>query len=440
MRDKRKLKKKFLVFALVMMLVASAFMVFFMMTDDTTAEAQFVWWNTDYNYRREIIIESDYINGSTLTNFPIIIHIPDEIGDKCDGGNSLSFLSSIDSGELYFEIEKWEDGSDRIVFVNVTSIAHDSDTSIYMYYNDSTATPSAYNSPNDVWDANYIGVYHCNQSGGADYKLWDSTIYGRLGDNTGASFTYQADSIAGYGVKNDALDEYMLLNKSYGIRTTDFTLELWINMDNWYPNPANAYSIPFSLYADGSFMGVGHRDSTGITSFRWLVSGTPYEIEYTNTIQTGDWHYYASSYDNDGDAEAWYDGVSNGTNPNTGNIDTATAGNSIGGFNTGEIPPATTRQEAFGTYDEIRISNITRSGAWIEATYHNINESTHLGDFLAFETEESKWQLWNNYIEITISHEFIDEVLTEFPMLVYINDTIADRCDGGNSINFLNEL
>lgn len=47
---------------------------------------------------------------------------------------------------------------------------------------------------------------------------------------------------------------------------------------------------------------------------------------------------------------------------------------------------------------------------------------------------------YNNYVPITINHNFVDNDLTDFPILVNISDTvgIGDFCNDGNSIRFLN--
>jgi len=45
---------------------------------------------------------------------------------------------------------------------------------------------------------------------------------------------------------------------------------------------------------------------------------------------------------------------------------------------------------------------------------------------------------WNFFRTITLASSFIDNPLNEFPILVKIPDATADKCDGGDSIRFLN--
>lgn len=42
------------------------------------------------------------------------------------------------------------------------------------------------------------------------------------------------------------------------------------------------------------------------------------------------------------------------------------------------------------------------------------------------------------YVVFTIDKDFIDTTLTNFPVLVTINSSIGNKCNGGNSIRFYN--
>ena len=118
-------------------------------------DVEAAWWNTDWNYYRVITIESDYID-TDLTNFPILVNISDAIGDKCDDGDSIRFLDTDNSTEYFYEIEKWVDNEDRLVWVNLTDISSSVDTKFLMYYNNSAASDNQH--PSDVWDNGFAAV------------------------------------------------------------------------------------------------------------------------------------------------------------------------------------------------------------------------------------------------------------------------------------------
>jgi len=46
---------------------------------------------------------------------------------------------------------------------------------------------------------------------------------------------------------------------------------------------------------------------------------------------------------------------------------------------------------------------------------------------------------WNYHRSITIDKDYIDNSLTDFPVLVVVNSTVGSKCDGGDSIRFLDE-
>jgi len=44
---------------------------------------------------------------------------------------------------------------------------------------------------------------------------------------------------------------------------------------------------------------------------------------------------------------------------------------------------------------------------------------------------------WDCYINLTIDHNYVEADLTNYPVMVFINETLAASCNGGNSIRFI---
>ena len=84
---------------------------------------------------------------------------------------------------------------------------------------------------------------------------------------------------------------------------------------------------------------------------------------------------------------------------------------------------AGSQREFNGTIDEVRISNIARSAAWIKASYESEND--HLLDFGSEESEgDAGWLSgWNKRVKITIDHNDIDSALSNFPLLIYLSNS-----------------
>ncbi|MCK4830216.1 DUF2341 domain-containing protein, partial [bacterium] len=70
-----------------------------------------------------------------------------------------------------------------------------------------------------------------------------------------------------------------------------------------------------------------------------------------------------------------------------------------------------------------------------------VNSSTHTyasGESLTFTVNEyGLCDAWDYFRSITIDHSYIDADLVNFPILVVIDSTVGAKCDGGNSIRFL---
>ncbi|GAF73902.1 unnamed protein product, partial [marine sediment metagenome] len=181
------------------------------------------WWDTDFDYCKTITIDHDYIDG-TLTNFPILVVIDDTTADKCNGGDSIRFIHSDETTEFYYEIEKWVDNEDRIVWVNVTSITHDVDTLFRMYYGNDGASDDQ--NPTDVWDSNYKLVCHFDDPD-TGTSVDDSTVNENDGTKKSNTEPERTASNMGYGLSYTGTpsDDYI----NWGnIGDTCYGMSYWI--------------------------------------------------------------------------------------------------------------------------------------------------------------------------------------------------------------------
>jgi len=162
------------------------------------------WWNTDWAFRKKITLNSSQVT-SNQTNFPVLINITDtDLRDKAQSdGDDIAFTDNI-SNKLNHEIERYTSGTgELIVWVNVTSLSGGSDTEIYMYYGNSGCS-SQENEP-DVWDSNYIGVWHLDETSGTHY---DSTSNNH--DSTSViGVTQDASGIVNGGNAFDGSNDYI---------------------------------------------------------------------------------------------------------------------------------------------------------------------------------------------------------------------------------------
>jgi len=99
------------------------------------------WWDSSWAFRQPINISN--IAGD-LTNYPIRIDLnSSNVGSNFDwsnNGDDIRFTNSTDD-ELNFWIENWDSTEqEAIIWVNVTYLANNQNTTIYMYYGNSGAS------------------------------------------------------------------------------------------------------------------------------------------------------------------------------------------------------------------------------------------------------------------------------------------------------------
>jgi len=191
------------------------------------------WYDTDWQYRKKITINSANVSDN-LTNFPVLISLsdPDLITKALANGDDIVFTAADEVTRLSHEIEKFDSGSGNLTaWVKIPSLSAVADTEIYMYYKN----PVASNSENvtDVWDTNYMMVQHLEEtSGGFPDAITDSTSHANDGtDNNTPTFdaTGQVNGAIGFDGVNEYID--VTHDSSIDFDTGDsFTAEVWVKI------------------------------------------------------------------------------------------------------------------------------------------------------------------------------------------------------------------
>jgi hypothetical protein len=124
-------------------------------------------------------------------NFPVLISLTDDSLTTFDcgfvedpDGDDIVFTNATTTLQLYHEIEKYDAATGELIaWVLVPSLSGSADTDIYMYFGNSSVT-SPTESPTDVWDSNYVGVWHLNEDpSGTAPQMKDSTSNGNHGES-----------------------------------------------------------------------------------------------------------------------------------------------------------------------------------------------------------------------------------------------------------------
>ena len=368
----RKFKARAKPLSVVFMMIIVSLTVLFIISPTTIVGADAN--PNDFDSNIEIIVNSSLIDDD-LTNFPLLVHYDGGSlqGNILANASDIAFFDSTNSTQFNHEVESYNATSGELwAWVNVTSVTSGSDTVFYMYYGDSDGGYEVGYNPEDVWDSNYVFVGHCADT---DDWLGDSTSNGVNFVENGNPSGYQATGIASYGVDGDGVDDYFTNN------TLDVTGYAEMMVEVWYKSPS--YSADDKIYLFGSRWNTAPEDvrfgykegatGTGDTGcdYTWDDSVDEGGQDYNHDADTN-WHYYVTSIDANSHVYGYRDKVRTLTDSSV-NFDFGNMDNLHGiGARSYHGSPLPFR----GILDEVRISDLDRSHAWLNATFDSINGTT----------------------------------------------------------------
>ncbi len=329
----------------------------------TTRPAPATWWDADWAYRKEIVIDHTRVVDH-LVNFPVLITITDGslLSLVQEDGDDIAF-TDYGNAQLAHEIESYNSSTgDLVIWVNVPNLSATEDTILYMYFGNREAGNQQ--TPASVWDADYVLVQHLGETTGTHR---DSTSYG----NDGTPYTLASQDAVG---QIDGADEFSGITGQVDVGTDtsldvfgpnqDFSISLWSKRDDL----TNLDGM-FAAGADGSGGIVLATANDNEDDLRFLSPGNTVDLETNgDVIGDTDWHFISATADRDGNFHFWIDGIP---------VFTQTIASSAGEnwnriSDTYKIGVDRSENHPFdGILDEIRLSRIVRSPGWIRTSYNN---------------------------------------------------------------------
>jgi len=351
-------------------------------------------WYAGYDGSNYRLIYADSSDGLSWGNFKMVVDVASE-GTYDTIGASTAVVISDDINKMWYS---GYDGSHwRIIYTT--------------YWQ---------NPVWDVWDDNFVAVYHAEQS--PTGTIYDSTQYKNHGTpGGGMTPTDLVDGSIAKALTFDGNDDYIDCGNDSTLQvTSEFSAEFYFNINN-----LGANRDILGKWNAANTAGWGSRirsDSTLGIAFR--ISGAAYWGTYWSLPVLIDTDYYGAFY---------YPG--NGTNPtlyvnssriylsswyNTGALNgIADSGESMS-FGRSHIFASSDYAYFPGIIDEVRISNIERTQDWINATRYS-NED----NLIVYQSEEpstTEWLSdWAKRISITIDHTNIDSLLINYPFMLKIS-------------------
>jgi hypothetical protein len=339
--------------------------------------------NSSWKYREKITFNNTDaslgVTSENLVNFPVLVQLSSSNIDYTktqDLGEDIRFVDT-DGSDLAYEIEKWDETGTSLVWVKVPQIDINSNTDyIYIYYGNTSATD--HQQVTSVWDSNYIVVYHLNDA--TTSTITNSTVTTAPCTKKAANEPIGATGQIGTGQDFDGTDDIINctdVNTLDGL--TNITTEAWVKWEGTANSTTSERTAVRKQGTNGSWaLGVGW-DTAAHNKARFYVgNGTTFysSNDSTTNVATGGYFYIAGTYD----ANIVRIFV-NGAQQNSNTIGAKTLSSTTSQVTIGAY--GTTSERWNGVLDEVRVSNIARSAAWLAASYKS--ETNAFNTFIAEE-------------------------------------------------------
>jgi len=336
-------------------------------------------WLSGWDYRVKITIDSGDID-SALTDFPILIYISDVSGINGEnvsfvfdevGANSLKIAVTLSDGttECYVEVDKWDLGNRKAwIWAKIASINNITDTDLYLYYDNDHADNNANvgivgSDPGEaVWDDNFILVTHMRDNPD-NANIMDSTQY----DNDGAKKGANEPIVTTSGEIDDAQDfdgsdDYVTVNgASLDDIDTFLTVEAWIKT----PGAPSADAGVVDKWASSGYL-FRHAGTAGVSDHKMFAQRGGGSLLISTTVFNDNvMRYIAFTVDGTNDI-LYVNAVSEDSNADSDAITTNAGVLRLGGRQT-----LAASSYFNGIVDEVRVSNNSRSPAWITGSYES---------------------------------------------------------------------
>lgn len=318
-------------------------------------------FSTSFQYKKQIVIDYTKVEAD-LTDFPVLIYLASDsdLALKAqDDGDDIAFSDSAEN-MLSHEIEYFNGTTGELVAWVKADLSGSSNTILYMYYGNSTACNQE--DAANVWDSNFVGVWHLSESGTG--TRYDSTQY----DNDGTPQNYDGDE-ATTG-KIDGADTFDGTNDSITVPSSaslklgsGLTIEAWINIATW----GDWEDIVFKGGGSGSNSDYQFALVTQGLAWDGTLNGSWRSKYFPTSQDTGIWIYVVLTHDTN-TVKCYRDGLEISSQSDSGAIYESDyqLGISQEGANSSSYVD--------GKLDEVRISNTVRSASWIKTSYNNQND------------------------------------------------------------------
>ncbi len=320
---------------------------------------------SQWSFQREICVDHQLIS-APLANFPLKIELTASNFDftkAAADGSDIRFRDETGVIDLVFERERHDASAQSAVYwVLLPQVAANEATCITMLYGYAEASDVA-DTTGAVWDEHYVAVWHMGDNpGGSAPQMIDFT-----GNNNHGTALGGVTSVEGYigpSVQLNGSDGHVRVPNSSSLNMTgnQFTLEAWVRPTN-IAGDGDAGIISKAHETDANVeryhLGIDRNGGINVRRF----SGSLARLDTAaGTVSNNSWQHIVGRYDGS-TLRAFRNGVQVGSMNTSGNLTGSTRDLVLG--------KRYDSRHYTGRFDELRISNIARSDAWLLASYHS---------------------------------------------------------------------
>ena len=334
-----------------------------------------------------------YKDNETLTDFPALVRISEYDEESGEGLEGFSYADCLkpNGGDLRFEgpngeplaceVDTWHTNGESLVWVKVPTLPFPGKITAYYGWKFAPSIDST-----DVWSNEYVGVWHMKETG---LPLAESSGVSTPIDSGSATVVYGYEGAVGNAVDMKAAGagwaNYLSAADDDDLDGfTDFTLEMWTRQEEWgaKDNPIllakrNGKDCAYYWYCRK----VNDQRAANIVVSTNATNAAADLNGHTTCPPLGEWTHQAIIRKTAGNyISAYINGVNSwsrnsyGTNPIVSNGLRLAFGSGVNGY---PFP---------GQIDEVRISRIARSKAWLKATHDTVTEADFATYTKAFPT------------------------------------------------------
>lgn len=329
--------------------------------------------------------------GATLEDFPVLVKVAEydqSTGEGIAGfryadcakagGGDLRFTDGNGTTPLPCEVEVWNTNGTSLIWVKVPTLTKS--TKIIGYYG-WTFAPAVV--ATEVWDENYLAVWHMDAATGTRSQK-DSTVNGKTVACPSSYANAVSNGVAGIlgtaarcGLRDDNLGGFSVSDPDgYFAGLGAITMEAWTFKDSEAVVQAVDGAIVHRMRATGSWVNIYSmyeaKESHKIGFWLYKSDNSPVWPSAPAAPTLGEWHYHARRWNGTSGYYAIFEDkakTSGGSTP----ASPQTMKTSDGEFCIGNRATNSNGTTPFrGDIDEVRISKVARSDAWINATYDTI--------------------------------------------------------------------